>query len=76
MKKVVGYRLNYCSIAVMKQQTKDTYKRKHLIGACLQFQRLNHDHHCREYGSRQAGMALKQWLRAHILIHRQQAESQ
>jgi hypothetical protein len=28
------------------------------------------DHHVREHGSRQAGIVLKQYLRAYILIHK------
>ena len=55
--------------------TKETYKKKHLIWG-LWFQRVRvHDHHGGKYGSRQAGMALEQKLRAHISVNKQEAES-
>jgi len=43
---------------------KATYERKCLV---LEFQTVKvHGHHSREHGSRQAGMVLKQQLRAYI----------
>jgi hypothetical protein len=37
----------------------NTYKRKHLIGASLQFSGLVHYHHDREHGSKQVDIVLK-----------------
>lgn len=55
---------------------KMTYKSKYLI-QYLQFQRVRiHDHHGREHDNSLAGMVLKQQLRAHILIHKYEAEGQ
>lgn len=61
--------------------TKATYRRKHLSGAGLQFQRVNPWPSWQEYGSRQAGqagrqagMALDQYLGTYILICMQEAE--
>lgn len=55
--------------------TKVTYRKKECIGTCLQSQRVGaHDHHGREQGIRQAGVALKWYLRTHFLIHKNEAE--
>jgi hypothetical protein len=47
--------------------SKATYKGKHLSGGLLTVQRVSPDHHARELGSRQAGVALGQELGAYKL---------
>lgn len=37
-----------------------TYKRKGLLGACLKFEGLEHDHHGREHDGRKEDMVLEQ----------------
>ena len=43
--------------------TMATLRRKHLIGAGLQFRGLVHYHHGRKHGGTQAGMVLEKELR-------------
>lgn len=53
--------LSYGSIAVRRRRDQDnSYKRKHLTGACRHFRGSVHDHPGRKW----AGTALKQYLRA------------
>lgn len=35
-----------------------------------------HDHHGAKHGSRQAGVTLEQYLRAHLLIHKHEANKE
>ena len=52
--------------------TMATLRRKHLIGAGLQFRGLVHYHHDRKHGSVQAGMVLEKELRVLYLVLKQE----
>jgi hypothetical protein len=68
---------NQCSIAVKKHCDQgNSYKRKHLIGAGLQLQKLVHYYHGGKHGSMKADMVLEKKLRIFcIQIQRQQEET-
>lgn len=65
--------LSYSSVTVLRYMTKSTYRRTRLLRA-YSFRAWVCDHCGGKHGSKQEGMIVEQWLRAHILIHTHQAE--